>query len=304
MANSYYFDSFDGKKIFVREWIPQNAPIGVIQIIHGMVEHSGRYEKFANYLSSQGYLVFADDHRAHGNTDKETLGFCKGDIWADTLTDIGLLNQKYRAKYPNVKYVIFGHSYGSFLLQSYLQQADPYVFDGVILSGSAKMQGVQIVAGRVVASLGKPSSPANAIKKMSFDAYDKCFQKGTFISSLEKECQIYKEDSHCGFVCSNNFYKCFFGGLKGIYSQKRLKAIDKDIPILIVSGESDPVGNFGKSTKKLYETYLSCGVKNVTLRLFKGNRHEVLNDVSALEACSLICDFANSVIKRKNGKEQ
>lgn len=291
--SNFLFDSFDGKKIFVREWLPADEPKFVFQIFHGMAEHSGRYTKLAKYLTDLGFVVFADDHRAHGITDKDTLGYCNGSIWKDTLKDLQLLNRHYRQKYPDSKYIIFGHSYGSFLLQAYLQQVDSAtMYDGVILSGSAKMQGAQLKLGRIVASLGAPQKPANLIKKLSFDAYNKKFQRGDFISSLEEESKRYRDDAFCGFVCSNNFYKNFFGGIKGIYSAKNLNKINKTLPMLIFSGAKDPVSENGKSVKKLYKTYIDIGLTQVTFKLFRDNRHEVLNDISAIEAQKLISDFA------------
>ena len=297
--SSFLFDSFDGKKIFVRQWAPKEEPKFVFQIFHGMAEHSGRYAKLAEYLTSLGFLVFADDHRAHGNTDMDTLGYCKGSIWKDTLKDLQLLNRSYKQKYPNLKYIVFGHSYGSFLLQAYLQQTDRALYDGVILSGSAKMQGAQPCLGKVVASLGAPKKPANLIKKLSFDAYNKKFKDGDFISSIEEQSKRYQDDELCGFVCSNNFYKNFFGGLKGIYSAKNLNKIKKTLSMLIFSGDKDPVGDFGKSVTKLYETYIGAGLTNVTFKLFKDNRHEVLNDISANESYKLISDFVFSLKGQK-----
>jgi len=289
--NGYYFDSFDGKKIYVREWLPQGEPIGVLQIAHGMAEHSGRYDALGEYLSSLGYVVFADDHRAHGQTDYETLGYSDGNIWQDTLNDLELLNSHYRQKYNGLKYTLMGHSYGSFLMQKYIQVADHDLFDAVILSGSALMKGLHIPMGKVIASLGKPNAPSNTLKKLSFDAYNKHFKEGDFISSIPAESLRYAQDDYCGFVCSNNFYKCFFGGLTGLYSKKGMDNLPKNKPMLIMSGDQDPVGDFGKSVKKLYETYQKKGMQNVTLRLFNGNRHEVLNDISSTEAKQLIADF-------------
>lgn len=288
----FYFDSFDGKKIFVREWLPTCAPVGVVQIVHGMAEHSGRYDALGKYLAESGFVVFADDHRAHGNTDKDTLGYCDGDVWGDTLRDLQLLNKLYRQKYDGLNYTVFGHSYGSFLTQRYMQIADDSLYDGVILSGSAQMQGAQVGLGRIVASLGKPTEPSYTIKKLSFDAYNKKFDSGDFISSIPAESQRYAQDGMCGYVCSNNFYKCFFGGLKGMYGKSNLAKLNLDKPVLIMSGDKDPVGEFGKSVKKLYGTYKKQGVKNLYLRLFENNRHEVLNDLSAEQAKKLIADFA------------
>ncbi len=300
MEKSYYFDSHDGKKIFVREWIPAGQPTCIVQIFHGMAEHGGRYVGMAEYLNGLGCLVFADDHRAHGNTDKHTLGYCDGDVWKDTLKDEELLNKKYRDAFDGLPYVILGHSYGSFLLQAYIESVDGSLYDGVVLSGSAKMEGAQVTFGKIVATLGNEKKPANFIKKVSFDAYNKKFSDGTFITSKRDEDERYAADEYCGFVCSNNFYKNFFGGLKGVYKAENLAKIPKNKPIYIYGGDKDPVGDFGKSLRALYETYIDAGLTDVKFKLYEGCRHEVINDVLAHECLRDLGAFLSSV---KRGKK-
>ena len=111
------FTSYDQKQIFVREWMDVKDPIGVVQIAHGMNEYAARYDKFARALNALGYIVVADDHRGHGDTDTDTLGYCEGDMFTDTLKDMAGIAKYYGEKFPKVKYVLFGFSYGSFLTQ-------------------------------------------------------------------------------------------------------------------------------------------------------------------------------------------
>lgn len=285
----------DGKQIAVTEYAPSGYPKGILQIVHGMVEHAGRYDFIGNYLASQGYLVIMDDHRGHGFTDPDTLGFCEGDMWEDTIKDLAALSNYCHEAYPDLNLVIMGHSYGSFLTQRYIELY-PENVSGTILGGTARMDGLQVTAGQVVANIGwkfkGKDKPAKLIKKLTFDSYEKKLG-GSFISSIPREAERYANDSKCSFVCSYNFYKYFFKGLKSIYKKQSLACLDKDKPILIMSGDTDPVGDYGKSVKRLYETYKKAGVKDVTLRLFEGVRHEFLNDVSREEASLLILGFLN-----------
>ena len=194
--------------------------------------------------------------------------------------------------------MIIGHSYGSFLMQAYISKFDGIkgnLFDAVVLSGSAKMDGLDIKLGKIIASLGKGNSPARLIKKMSFDAYNKKFKEGIFVSSLPDECERYISDPFCNFVCSKNFYKNFFSGLTKLYKQEALDKLNRDLPMLIISGEQDPVGDYKKSVTRLYQTYLRQGVKNIELITYPNNRHEVLNDISKKEAYQAISDFLSSV---------
>ena len=102
------FTSFDKKQIFVYEWTDVPAPRGVVQIAHGMEEHAGRYETFARELNALGYAVVADDHRGHGDTDPETLGYAAGDMFADTVEDMAGIAQHFRQKFAGLPYVLFG----------------------------------------------------------------------------------------------------------------------------------------------------------------------------------------------------
>lgn len=288
----------DGKTVFTHVWEPEGDVKGVVQISHGMAEHIMRYDHIAKYLAENGYVVIGDDHRAHGDTDKQTLGYSEGDIFSLTLHDLSEITEYAKKTYPNKKIVLFGHSYGSFLSQAYIQEYGNLI-DGVILGGSAKMTGAVPAFGRLVANIGcvfkGKKAPANMLKKASFDAYDKQLKGGSFISSVDEETERYLKDKYCAFTCSMGFYKYFFKAFTRIYKKKNLNKIDKNKPIYIISGEQDPVGDCTKSTDRLYRTYRDLGVKDVAVKYYKGARHEYLNDVSRPEAFNDILTFVNKV---------
>ncbi|MBQ9481902.1 MAG: alpha/beta hydrolase [Clostridia bacterium] len=295
----YEFTSFDGKKISVREWNEVSSPKGVIQISHGMAEHSGRYDIFAREMNARGYIVFADDHRAHGLTDKDTLGYSDGDIYSDTLKDLGLLAGTYREKYC-LPLFFFGHSYGSFLGQRFIEEYGSLV-SAAVLGGSNYMNIFTTKFGKAFASaacvFGRSKKPSGTLKKASFDAYDKKFGKGeSFISSLPAERDRYFADPFCAFVCSNAFYKWFFKGILAAYKAENLAKIPADLPVLLIAGASDPVGEMGKGVTKLEELYKKHGVA-VKKVLYEGVRHEFLNDVSRAAAFDEIEKFFSANIK-------
>lgn len=174
------FTTFDGKQIFVREWKVED-PRGVVQIAHGMNEYAARYDKFARLLNELGYTVVADDHRGHGDTDAETLGYAPGDMFADTVEDMAHIAEFYRGRYPGIKYVLFGFSYGSFLTQSFIQKhAD--LIGGAIIAGSSRQNALAVRAGLLIASLGclckGEDAPAKLVNGMVFGGYDKKFKEG------------------------------------------------------------------------------------------------------------------------------
>lgn len=274
------FKSFDNKKIYVYEWLEVKSPKGIVQIIHGMAEHAGRYEEFAKFLNQNGYLVVADDHRGHGKTDVETLGFCEGNMFEDTVHDEGELTKYYKKKYPNLKYFIFGFSYGSFLTQSYIGKYGELI-DGAVISGSNKKKDYEVYLGSIVTEtfnlFGRQSKPSKLIERLSFGAYSKKFSDREWGSNDVENNKRYHEDKFCGFTCSNRFYADFFRGLKRLYTKDYINSLRKDLPLLLMAGKNDPVGDMGKGMEKLYEFYTKeVGMKDVKLNLLEGYRHEFI----------------------------
>ncbi len=272
------FKSFDGKEIEIYEWAV-DEPKAVVQIVHGMTEHATRYDAYARFLNSHGYFVVADDHRGHGNTDPDTLGYADGDMFADTVRDEAEITKRYREKFPSAKYFLFGFSYGSFLTQSYIGKYGDLI-DGAVIAGSNKKKDFEVYLGSVVASLGRAKKPARLIEKLSFGAYSKQFEDGQWLSADSANNAAYDADPFCGFTCSNRFYRDFFRGLKRLYTKAYARGLNRDLPLLLAAGENDPVGDMGKGMKKLADFYRKAGVKDVQLVLFANSRHEFLNETA------------------------
>lgn len=277
-----FLKSFDGKEICVYEWAEVKEPKGVVQIVHGMVEHATRYEQFAAFLNAHGYIVVADDHRGHGKTDEGTLGYCAGNMFADTVRDEGVITDHFRKKYPDCKYFVLGFSYGSFLTQSYISKYGDKI-DGAVIAGSNYKKDIEVYTGAFVARLailfGKAKKPAKFIEKLSFGAYAKKFDDGEWLSNDAENNARYHADPFCSFTCSYRFYADFFNGLKSLYTKKYRRGLNKNLPVLIISGAQDPVGDMGKGVKKLQKFYLDkAKMKYVNLVLFENSRHEFLNE--------------------------
>lgn len=278
--------SFDGKEIYVREWRDVENVRGVVQIVHGMAEHSERYDAFARFLNGHGFVVVADDHRGHGKTDGDTLGWSEGDMFADTVRDEAAITDCFRAEYPDAPYFLYGHSYGSFLTQSYLGKYGDKL-TGAVIAGSSYKKDFEVYMGSAVAFFGKlfrgGRAPARLIEKLSFGAYAKKFSDGEWLSADADNNARYRADPLCGFTCSYRFYADFFRGLRRLYTGKYIAGLNKDLPVLLVSGAQDPVGNMGKGVQKLYRFYKKAGMNRVTLTLFGNSRHEFLNEADRRE---------------------
>ena len=296
----------DGYEFSVSFWLPDGKIKGIVQILHGMVEYIDRYDDFARYLCNLGFAVAGDDHRGHGFTaGEENLGKVPdGHTYFDTVDDAIILTDYLQSKYPDVPTIVFGHSYGSFLAQGYIQQNSDKI-NGCVLCGSARMDNSDVKMGRKVANMqfklyGK-DKPANLIRKLSFGGYDKPFKhekrKNAWLNRDVDACEKYNNDKFCNYTMSIGFYKYFFDGLIKIYEQDRLDKINKDLPLFIISGDKDPVGNMGKLVRELYDLYVDNGIKNVKIKLYNNARHEILNELNKTEVYQDVSDWIKEVIK-------
>lgn len=303
----------DGYEFSVSFWLPDGKVKGIVQILHGMVEYIDRYDEFAKYLCNLGFAVAGDDHRGHGLTaGEENLGKVPaGDTYFDTIDDAIILTQYLQEKYPSVPTIVFGHSYGSFLAQGYIQQNGDNI-DGCVLCGSARMDNSDVKMGKKVANMqfklyGK-DKPANLIRKLSFGGYEKPFKhekrKNAWLNRDVDACEKYNNDKFCNYTMSIGFYKYFFEGLLKIYEQERLDKINKDLPLFIISGDKDPVGNMGQLVRELYDLYVNIGVKNVKIKLYNNARHEILNELNKAEVYQDVTDWIDEIISAAKVKSK
>ena len=294
------FKSFDGTELVCQLWDEVEAPKGVVQLSHGMAEHIERYDAFAQYLNKNGFIVFGDNHRAHGETAGDHVGYQDGNIFEDTAQDLIAITKMLKDKY-NLPVVLIGHSYGSFLSQRYLELNGDAV--GVILSGSAKMSGLLPAVGKMLANMiyteANAKEPATTMDKMSFGSYNKPFAQDGEFAWLSRDLENNKKyvaDPLCGTVMSNAFFKYFMDGLANMYKKENLAHIKKEAKIRIFSGAKDPVGSAGKSTTALYNMYKQLGVADVEIKLYTDARHEILNEINKEEVYKDMLDAINYFI--------
>lgn len=284
------FKSFDATPIHCYLWDEVDSPKGVVQISHGMAEHAKRYDDFARFLNANGYIVFADDHRAHGLTSKDASsrgikGFHPGDIYFDTVQDEVAITKHLKDRF-NLPVVYLGHSYGSMLGQRYIEECQDHV--GAVLCGSAMMKGALLSAGCLIANMQYAllggEKVANVLNAMSFGSYNANFKKEgnpyAWLSRDREQVEKYCADEDCGYTMSIAFFKYFLNGLNASYNAENLAKIDLNKPIAIFSGAKDPVGGNSKLVELLYKQYQDLGVKSVTIKLYEDARHEILNEIN------------------------
>ena len=281
--------SFDGTKLLLRIWDDVKEPMGIVQIFHGMAEHSGRYNSFASFLNENGFIVYASDHRGHGYSlhDNNVYGYIGEDGFNNIVKDQRIISDMIGQRYGSLPLYIFAHSFGSFIGQEYIIGYSNDI-DGIILSGSAKQSGLDVRAGSLIASIQNKlldnTLPAKLIDRLSFGSYNRQVKdrktEFDWLSKDAKEVDKYMKDELCGFISPINFYYHLFRAFKSLYKKNRLKDIAKDLPILIISGDKDPVGKYGKSTRSLYSQYEKLNLADIELKLYEDARHELLNEIN------------------------
>lgn len=289
---SSFINSHDNKKIYLYVWDNVENPIGVVQIFHGMAEHAARYSHFAEFLNSKGFIVYADDHRGHGKTagSIDKLGFLGEDGFNNIVKDEHFISNIIKTKYPTLPLFIFCHSFGSFVGQEYLNHYSKDI-QGIIICGSAKQSKVVATAGIMMSSLlrkfGDETKPSPFLESIIFGSYNKKEKanasKVAWLSSDKDEVKKYEHDEYCGTVFTPNFYYHMLKGFTGLYSTEKSSTINKNIPINIIAGDMDPVGNYGKSVRALYNYYNNLNINDVSIKLYKDCRHELLNEVNKLD---------------------
>ena len=285
-----YFESRDGvSKLHAIVWSDETKkPIGILQIIHGMAEYIDRYDDFARFMVEKGFVVVGDDHLGHGDSVGEngTFGyFCKKDPATVLVRDEHRLKKLMEAKYPGVPYYILGHSMGSFIARNYLNRYGSGI-QGMIVMGTGNQSKALLSASKVLVGLTGffcgEKHVAKFINKLAFGAYNRAIEDAkTNVDWLTKDETIvdkYIADERCGFTFTVNGFRGLFELIYRLQKPKNLTSIPKDIPIFFVSGEEDPVGDYGEGVIGAKNDLVRAGLENVSMKLYPGDRHEILNE--------------------------
>lgn len=284
----FYASSTGQNEIRARICTPEGKPKGVIQIAHGIAEHIERYDDFMLFLAENGYVAVGNDHLGHGKTAarlEEAGIFAEENGWDYVVRDMDLLRDRVREDFHDIPYVFFGHSMGSFLTRTYLI-LHPDRYDAAILSGTGQQSPALINAGYFAANtivrLKGPRSSGQMLNDMAFGSYCKRIADPRtpfdWLSRVPEEVDKYIADPKCGFVCKCSLYRDMMGGLKFLTKQTNIDKMSKDAPVYFMSGAEDPVGDYGTGVEKAYQAFCRAGLHDVTIRLYPGGRHEMLNE--------------------------
>lgn len=298
----------DGHRVLVTQWQSSGgaAPAAVVQILHGLGEHLGRYERFAEACCDAGLAVIGHNHRGHGpHTAADDLGhFADRDGW-NKVVDDALEVQRFAGRtWADKPVVLLGHSMGSYIAQSVAARKSDRLA-ALILSASTLSPRLQLRSARLLARLtiwrhgGRHRSAF--LNQLGLGGFNKRFAPNRtdfdWLSRDDAEVDKYVADPLCGFMLSNRFWHDLLGGLLEISSPATLRRIPPDLPILITGGELDPVGG-KKGMTQLTHAYERTGHHQLTLKMYAGGRHEMLNETNREEFTRELLGWVERIVGR------
>ncbi len=295
MMKSFMIKMDDGYELNVNRWQPDTEEEikGVLQLHHGLAEHSLRYDRFGSVLAENGWVLNAYDMRGHGrsaeNAEKNGTGIFgkladkKG--FDRAVLDLKAVTENLKKDFPGKKTILMGHSFGSFVSQGFIEEFGSLI-DACILCGTAGPRRALIGVGSFFTHLITFFTGKNKIvpilDKLAFGNYNAKIEnprtKFDWLSANELNVDMYKMDNWCGFPLTASFFCSMLEGLNKIHKAKNIKKIPTELPVFFIWGSDDPVGSYGASIKDLIKIYQSNGMKIIDFKEYPGNRHEILNE--------------------------
>lgn len=282
------FPSRDGKTtIYAEKYVPDKEIRGILIVAHGMNEHFGKYREMCEVLSSEGYLTAGLDHLGHGHTARDyqkEFGFIADNDGATVLVrDLHRLKKLIQAEYPDIPIFILGHSMGSFILRNYIQMYGTGI-KGAIIMGTGRFSSTRYALSlpyvRFSALLHGWHYKDHLCTKISFGSFAKMFPEDGPLGWIcaRKLPEDPEDKSLCGDEFTLNGYFCLITLIKRMQDRERMKAVPRNLPLFLMSGEKDPVGGNGEKIRELFSEYKSLGFTDVSMKLYPEDRHEIFHE--------------------------
>lgn len=298
--------SHDGEtQIHACVWLPEGEIRGVVQIIHGMAEYAARYAPLAEYLVKNGFAVCGEDHLGHGQSvkSKEDLGYFTKKRDTDiVIKDINALRLAMQKELAGKPYFVLGHSMGSFFCRKFISVYGKEL-SGALIVGTGWKGSLTIDSALLLVRLNALfrgwKHRSGFIKNLAFGSYNKRFggEENAWLSVSKDNIEAYKADEYCGFDFTNNGYSYLFGIIKKACSMETIKRVPKDLPVVFLAGSDDPVGDYSKGVKKAKAKFELAGVRKLSIKLYDGYRHEILNDDCKEEVYKDVLEFLNDCLE-------
>ena len=300
-TKEFSYPSSDGvHTIHAQEWFPQSSPIAVIQIVHGVAEHIGRYQHLAQFLTAYGFVVCGEDHLGHGRTvtDGSYGFFAPENGWTLAARDVRALRTLEGARHPNLPYFLLGHSMGSFLTRTYLILW-PGTVSGAVLMGTGQEPAPLVALGKRISALEcrrlGPRGVSPLVHTLSLGAYNRRFRPSRtpsdWLSRDPAEVDAFLADPLCQSRPTVSLFRDMMGGLQLIARRDQLARMDPSVPVCFLSGQEDPVGGMGRGVEQVVRMFQDAGCRDLSLHLYPGARHELFHEQNRREVWADLLDW-------------
>ena len=294
--------------IYARAFLPKDPPAAVLVIHHGMAEHQERYLPFLRFLNGHGIAAYIHDMAGHGKSvhgSSSTGWFGEKDGWKALTADFHTLVLRAADDFPGVPLFVMGHSMGSFICRAFCAMYPLENVRGAIFMGTGGPNAAA-AAGKAVASLlsglmGKHHR-SRLMEKMAFGTYNRRFEGRTSFDWLTRDTSVvdrYIADPNCGFLFTVQGMHDLVSVNEYVNSPEWFRKIPAGLPILLVSGAEDPVGDYGAGVRKVSEMLLSTGHTRTELVLWPEARHEVLNELSRAQVMDGLLSWLEACLSGK-----
>lgn len=277
---------------------PKEEIKGVVQISHGMSEHKERYYDFMEYLKNQGYVVVINDHRGHGSSvkNKEDLGYFYTEDISYIINDLYDVTKYIKNKYKDKKIYLFSHSMGTLVARGYIQKYDNEIEKLVLCGPPTKNELTKfaIKLSQVSKYINKDTKPSKLLNKLTFGSYNKGNTiNNEWLSKSIDNVNNYNEDELCGFIFTGNGFINLYKLMDNAFCRENYKMQNKSLPIFVIAGSKDPVIQDEKKFLELVDFLKELGYKDVTSKLYKDLKHEILNEEEKNIIYKDVLDFFN-----------
>lgn len=313
LTRSFMQKMSDGAEIWVNRWQPDNEEEikGVVQLHHGLAEHSMRYDRLGSVLAENGFVLNAYDFRGHGRTAENAKAKGTGffgkladkDGFNRVIEDLNEIIESVKKDFAGKPVFLLGHSFGSFISQGYIEKYGTNI-QGCTLCGTAGPRPALINVGYIFAHIVRffrgGATIVPLLEFLSFGSYNKRVEnpvsKNAWVSANVDNVQMYDADKWCGFPMPVCFYCDMMSGLKQIHKSSNIKKIPNDLPINFIYGMEDPVGDYGKTINQLYKIYEKNGVKTLSIIGYPNDRHEIFNEADNETVEKDFLEWLNSLL--------
>ncbi len=301
------FQSTDQLSIHYHQWLPDTPPKGTVQIAHGLAEHAARYKRFAEVLTRAGYAVYANDHRGHGQSagSLEKVGYFESTpFWNAALLDMQQLTAIIQKEHTNLPVFLMGHSMGSLLTRAYISKWGNQLKGAIVCAtgGDPGMLGkIGGVIAKLTAMINGKTERSDFLNKLSFGKFNDAFQptrtEFDWLSRDEAEVDKYISDPYCGGTFTAGFWIDLLKGVTQINNSSTYQATPKDLPIILLAGDKDPVGDMAKGVQQVHGAYKKVNMKDLQCTIYTDARHELLNETNRADVMQDIINWLDQRVQ-------